>query len=180
MLSSEAARQWTYPHTKTAEEARAAAEQCAYIRAEGWVAIEDNDRIDRMSASFLDVVAMVRRSVRLALEESAEVQELRAQIEQERSSADVGPKAQRSAAHRRVREQEAQVEALLDQLAEGELPAPSAQTIDDIRLWISVFAPGRILARFYPFEDEPRYHAVAALKRDCFVDADLANLLVAY
>src|SRR4051812_20001041 len=52
---------------ETAEEARAAAEQCAYIRAEGWVAIEDNDRIDRMSASFLDVVAMVRRSVRLAL-----------------------------------------------------------------------------------------------------------------
>jgi hypothetical protein len=165
---------------RTAEEARAAAEQCAYIRTEGWAAIEDNDRIDRMSASFLDVAGMIRRSVKLALEDSAEVQELRAQIEQERKSMDGGPKAQRSAAQRRVREQEAQLEAVLDQLAEAQMPAPTEQTIDDIRLWISVFAPGRILARFYPFEDEPRYHVVAALKRDCFVDADLANLLVAY
>ena len=95
-------------------------------------------------------------------------------------SADVGQKSQRSAAQRKLREQEAQLEAVLDQLAEAQMPAPSEQTIDDIRLWISVFAPGRILARFYPFEDQPRYHVVAALKRDCFVDADLANLLVAY
>jgi hypothetical protein len=164
----------------TAEEARVAAERFAYIRTEGWAAIEDNDRIDRMAASFLDVVGMIRRSIRLSLEDSPEIQELRAQIENERSSMDAAPKAQRSAAQRNVRDHEAQVDVLLDELAQVHMPAPPAETIDDIRLWISVFAPGRILARFYPFEDEPRYHVVAALKRDCFVDADLANLLVAY
>lgn len=83
---------------KTGEEARAAAEQYAYIRTEGWAAIEDNARIDHMSASFLDVVGMIRRSAKLALEDSPEVQDLRAKIEQERRSVDVGPKAQRSAA----------------------------------------------------------------------------------
>ena len=43
-----------------------------------------------------------------------------------------------------------------------------------------MFSAERIIARFYPFEDEPTHHVVAALKRDSFVDSDLGNLLLAY
>jgi hypothetical protein len=164
----------------SAEEARAAAESSAYIRAEGWVAIEDNSRVDHFAGNFLDLIAIIRRSLMMGLEESPELQDLRARLEEQREAANTGTKGQKSAARRRGAELEAELDAVLAQLVEGEMPAPSAQTIDDIRKWIGVFSAERIIARFYPFEEEPGHHIVAPLKRDSFVDTDLGNLLVAY
>jgi hypothetical protein len=164
----------------SAEEARVAAASSAYVRAEGWAAIEDNSRVDYFAANFLDVIGIIRRSLMLGLEESPELQDLRAKLEEQQEAANTGTKGQRSEARRRATQTAAELDSVLAQLVEDQLPAPSAESIDDIRKWIDVFSAERIIARFYPFEDEPRHHVVAPLKRDSFVDTDLGNLLVAY
>jgi hypothetical protein len=40
--------------------------------------------------------------------------------------------------------------------------------------------PERINFRVYPFESVPEFQVIANLKRDCFVDGNLENILFAY
>jgi hypothetical protein len=40
--------------------------------------------------------------------------------------------------------------------------------------------PNRTNLIIYPFGDYPQFHIIANLKRDCFVDTDLENILFAY
>ena len=154
----------------SAEEARTAAASSAYIRVEGWAALEDNARVDHIAANFLDVIGIIRRSLTAGLlEESPELQDLRTKLDEQREAANTGTKAHRAEARRRAAQLEAQLNSVLARVAESQVPAPSAETIEDIRKWIEVFSTERIIARFYPFEVDPGYHVVAPLKQDFFV-----------
>jgi hypothetical protein len=136
-------------------------------------------RIDHIAEHFLEILEFIKRSAVSGLEDTPEVQALRAAVDEQRTRAVGLTKAQRSAALRQVKEMEQQLGDVLSQLA-GADEAPPEWLIDGIRKWISVFTPGRITLRAYPNEDEPAFHLVANLKRESFVDADLGNLLLAY
>ncbi|MFN8225067.1 MAG: hypothetical protein U0R50_17680 [Gaiellales bacterium] len=164
----------------SAADARNAAMSSAYLRAEGWVSIEDNTRIDHMTAHFLEVVDIMRRSALMGIEGHPTVVALRSQIEDAKKAVAQMPKDSRPAARQQASNLERQLAELLSHLTSEVIEGPPPQTLDDIRTWIRVFSPGRILARVYPFEDEPAHHVVAALKRDCFVDSDIENLLLVY
>ncbi len=52
--------------------------------------------------------------------------------------------------------------------------------VEGINTFIDTFMPRRINFRVYPFESVPSFQIRSNLKRDCFVEEDLDNILLAY
>jgi hypothetical protein len=150
----------------------------SYVLAEGWAVIEDYERLDGMVRAWPEVMAFIERCVVSAFEESPELQELRAQLEEAREKALRTPAKQRATVREVGRNEEA-LSLALKTLAGFEDPPPD-WLLEGIRRWIEVFLPGRITLRVYPFEQGPAFQLICNLKRDSFVDADLGNLLFAY
>jgi|SRR5581483_8457075 len=164
----------------SAEEVRNLLQPSSYVRAEGWVSIEDYDRIQRIAGEFPALLEFIQRCAASGVEQSEELQELRRQLDEQRQRAIGQPNKQaRQHALRQVSNLEKQFTSALKEATRPEAP-PEQWLIEGIQKWIDVFLPGRITLRLFPFDEVPNFQVVANLKRESFVDADLGNLLFAY
>jgi hypothetical protein len=153
-----------------------------YIRAEGLAAIEDYQRIKRIAEKFNEILEPIRESQRHSIKQTNEYQEAKRRIDERRSEANETNDRNRK---RSILDEVKKLEQELERLVESVVDAGVSQNIpswliDAVGLFIDTFIPGRLNIRIYPFQDFPKFHVVANLKRDCFIDSDLENILFAY
>lgn len=150
-----------------------------YIRTEGWAVLEDYQRIKNIADKFKEVNEFIGKCVLSSLEQTPEYQALQSQIKDKKSEI-------KGLTDRNIR---AKQEIILKTIEENlEKQKRKATTIGDLPDWllkgtknfIDAFMPNRTNLIIYPFGDYPQFHIIANLKRDCFVDTDLENILFAY
>jgi hypothetical protein len=161
---------------------RAAVEPAAYIQAEGWAVFEDYERLTSMVGNFNGLLEVIRNSARQSFEEVDEMKELRSTIAAQKQALDrERDKSRQQRARAELRKHEKQISDLLDgflaSTTAGDVPK---WLVEGIRLWVSVFNPGQLHLRLYPFETVPEFHILANLKRSLFGDGDVENALFAY
>ena len=149
-----------------------------YIRAEGWVSIEDFGRIKNIFSNFNDIAAFISRCVLSSLEQTEDYQDILKSIEQLKQQAKEAKGSSRALINLKIKEME-------NQLKEIAVTAIGQTKVEDwliegTNLFIDTFLPGRLIYRFYPFEDKPGFNILANLKRECFVDNDLEHVVFAY
>jgi hypothetical protein len=60
------------------------------------------------------------------------------------------------------------------------LDVVSEWLVHGVRQWVDTFMRDQINLRIYPFESLSNFQVISNLKRECFVDANLENLIFAY
>ncbi len=163
----------------TAQQIRSHLVTAPYLRAEGWSVIEDYERIKKIAADFPAIQEFIGRCSIQSMQQKPEIQSVQRQLDDARekanAEADRNKKAKALATLRAV---EDKFQALLrGALGWEEVPR---WLLDGMGLFINTFMPGRINLRVYPVEGVPQFQVLANLKRDCFVDGDLENVLFAY
>lgn len=149
------------------------------LRAEGWAVIEDYERIKNISAKFNPVVDFIGRCGMSNVEQSGEYQPLMKQLDDLKSAA-------ASQADRNKRAKASKQLAVIEERVREAIKSATGLAgvpewlISGMALFIDTFMPGRINLRIYPFESVPSFQILSNLKRDCFVDDDLENVVFAY
>lgn len=163
----------------TAQQIRSHLVTASYLRAEGWSVIEDYERIKKIAADFPAIQEFIGRCSIQSVQQTPEIQSIQRQLDDAREKAnletDRNKKAKALATLRAVEDRF--LTLLRDAVGWGEVPR---WLIDGIGLIIDTFMPARINLRVYPVEAVPQFQVLANLKRDCFVDGDLENVLFAY
>lgn len=163
----------------TAELIRPKLIEVSYVRAEGWAVIEDYERIKKIAGNFNDIIEFIGRCGMIAMEQPEEYKEIQRQLDAARAEANTErDKSKRAKALSRVKSYEARFREEIQKLLK--LEGIPQWLIDGIALFIDTFMPGRINLRVYPFESVPNFQVLANLKKDCFVDGNLENVLFAY
>lgn len=149
--------------------------QFDYVKVEGWATIEDYERLKRLAEKFNDISRFIKECQIDNSEVGDEVKKLHQQLEDFRKkvSKETNPnkKAQEQAKLKKLQsdfDRITQADKIPDYLING------------IQLFINTFLPGRINFRVYPFEEHPSFQLFANLKRECFIDTDIENLIFSY
>ena len=150
-----------------------------YIRTEGWAVLEDYQRINNIADRFKEVTDFIGKCVLSSLEQTPEYRVLQSQIKEKKTQI-------KGLTDRNVRtKQEMILRTVEEDLENRKKKATSFGDLPDWLLkgtkhFIDAFMPNRINLMIYPFDDYPQFHVIANLKRDCFMDTDLENVLFAY
>lgn len=148
----------------------------AYVRATGWVTIEDYEKLIYFTDNFKELGRFIGMCGLQGNETFKTVfSEIEAAKQKANEEANRNKKSQLLA---RIAKLEEQVDAAIES-------AVSLSSVPDflvrgIRLFVKSFLPNHISLRVYPFERCPNFQLVAGLKRACFVDGDLDNVLFSY
>ncbi len=153
--------------------------QAFYIRVEGWAVIEDYERMKSIAARYNRIAEFIARCGVSELEQTEEFQALQQQIEAARQRVEaIKDKNKRSKEDRTLRQLQQRFQEQLTALTGLSGVAP--WLVEGMGEFIDTFMPDRINLRIYPFDDLPVFNVVGNLRRTCFVDADIENLLFAY
>ncbi len=149
----------------------------SFITAEGWAEFQAYDRFAKIAANFNALSEFFEQSSKEALTKSPEWQAIQDQISSMRQlvNAERDP-SRKGQIKQKLKELESSIQERL-KAQRNVLPEWQVKGID---LFIQTFMPNRLDLRIYPFEKNPRFNIVSNLKRDCFVDADIENVLFAY
>lgn len=151
-------------------ETRQQFDHSAYLRAEGWCAIEDFDRIYEITKKFNDLITFVKRS---ELEGVYGKEEIVSHLKELDLSGQTNTKQFKDLTAKRK-----EVERLVTKgISWSKLPS---ELFEGIRNWIDTLAKHRLNIRLIPFTEHRELQIIANLKRDCFVDEDLDHLLFGY
>lgn len=161
---------------------RASIGEIPYMRAEGLATIEDYTRLQKIATKFNEILQPVRTSIRQTILATDEYQKEVKQIDSIRAKAhETSQRHQKKLIDNQVKQLESQLEEKVQELISTLSSTTIPQwLVDAIELYIDTFMKGRVNIRIYPFEPFPNFQAIANLKRDCFLDNDLENLLFAY
>ena len=150
-----------------------------YIIVEGWVKFEDYARLYHIADNFDGIVDLINQSTRYGVESSEAFCRIKDEIEGARASIKtIKDRNQRSVEEQKIKDAEKKLEIELSRIS-------SVQKVPDwiiagIKNWITVFCSRRIDLRLIADERLKAMQFVASLKRECFVDIDLENILHAY
>ena len=151
-------------------ETRKLFDHSAYLRAEGWCAIEDFDRIYEITKKFNDLLSFIKRS---ELEGLYGKEEVVSRIKELDLSGQTNSKEFKELSAKRK-----ELEKLVKKGIEWSKLPP--ELFEGIRNWIDTLARHRLNIRLVPFTEHKELQIIANLKRDCFVDEDLDHLLFGY
>lgn len=165
-----------------AREIREKIEGFPYVRAEGKAVFEDYERMKRISNNFNEILEFIRESQRQAFKQTTYYQEARAIIANRRVQANqTSDRKQKQAILNQIKQLEQELENRVETLISSALSENIPNwLIEAVSSFIDTFMPKRLNIRIYPFEDFPSFQVVANLKRECFIDNDLENILLAY
>lgn len=150
-----------------------------YVRAEGWVMLEDYRRMSEIAANFNSLMAFLIRCSTDTAKKSPEYQELSAQLTEMKERAKAQPnRDERAREVERVKSIERQLEAMLEGAASG--GKVEDWLVQGIMQLVELFKRDHVNLRLYPFEERPGFQLLANLKPNCFVDGDLGNFRFAY
>jgi hypothetical protein len=143
----------------------------SYVRAKGWVSIEDYRQIYKIINKFNELADYIGKCSLINKKEYKEIVE---QLKIAKVEANDG---KNKSARIKARNLEDDLKKL-EQIKEI-IPLEKWFT-DGPSLFIDTLMPERINFRVYPFESVPEFQVIANLKRECFVDGNLDNILFAY
>lgn len=151
----------------------------SYFRVEGWSVIEDYSRFYEFTKCFNDLSEFLGRCSLSGLELTEEYKQLLNDVESFRSRA-----ASENDRNRRIKLQD-EARGIESKFREYLRSATGLGPVEEwllagLRLFIDTFVPERIDLRIFPFESLPEFQVIANLKKECFVDGDLENVLFAY
>jgi len=148
----------------------------AYVRASGWVTIEDYEKLLYFTDHFKELGRFIGMC---GLQGDEGAQKVLADLEVAKQKAnEESNRNKKSQVLARIAKLEEQVDAAIDSAVN--LSGVPDFLVRGIRLFVESFLPNHISLRVYPFESCPGFQLVAGLKRACFVDGDLDNVLFAY
>jgi hypothetical protein len=115
----------------------------------------------------------------MGLEELKEFQELEKQIKEAKMQVEKlkGGK-KKIITKKELEKKELELEKMIRDLS-GLKEVPE-WLLNGIKDFIDTFIANRINLSIYPYNEAPSFHVLANLKRDCFVDSELENLIFAY
>lgn len=145
-------------------------ESSPYLRAEGWCAIEDFDRVYEITHKFNDILDFVKRS---ELENLTDKDKVLSRLKELDLAGESNSREFKELSTRR-KNIDKEVKKAIDW---ERLPSELFQGIRD---WIDTLARHRLNIRLIPFEKYREFQVIANLKRNCFVDEDLDHLLFGY
>lgn len=149
---------------------RSELENGSYIRAEGWGSIEDYKMIMKIMDKFNNIADFLSKC---EISNTYDYRDLRSKLESANAKASEGNKYARSNAKKIESE-------LSKMMMGGKIKQLDAWFVDGLSLFADVLMPERINFRICPFESVPEFQIAGNLKRDCFVDSSLDNILFAY
>lgn len=150
-----------------------------YIIVEGWVKLEDYTRLYHIADNFSGIVDLINQSTRYGLETSEAFIQIKEEIQLARANLKtIKDRNQRSVEEQKIKDAETGLEIKLSEIS-------SVQKVPDwiiegIKNWIRVFCSERVDLRLIADESFREMQFVASLKRECFVDIGLDNILHAY
>ena len=150
-----------------------------YIRSTGWAVIEDYNRIKNIALKFNKISEFIARCAVSEIEVSQEYQKLQEQLNlvqvQIKSE---NNRNKRTILQKKLDQTKIQLENYLREITGlGSVPE---WLIEGMSEFIDIFMKGNINLRIYPFEEFPSFSIISNLKKECFVDSDLDNLIFAY
>ncbi len=167
------------PSTSSAEPIRDALAGFSSVRAEGWAVFEDYERIKRISERFNSVMEFIGRCGMRELEKSPDYQALMESLDDARKAAEANKdRNQRAKDLEKLKTIERRFQAVIEE--QTGLTPVDEWLLEGMGFFIDTFMPNRINLRIYPFEDTPEFQLLSNLKRDCFLDDDLENVVFAY
>jgi hypothetical protein len=146
-------------------------EGASYVRAEGWASIEDYKQINKIMCKFNEISDYIEKC---RIINTKEFKDIQMQLITAKSEI-MNEKDKIKKTKVRILEEELKK---LEQIKE--ITRLEDWFTDGLRLFIDTLMPERINFRVYPFESVPDFQVIANLKRDCFVDGYLENILFAY
>lgn len=155
---------------KSLLETRTQFEKSSYLRAKGWCAIEDFDRIYEITENFNDLISFVRKS---ELESTFDIEPIIDRLKE----LDLSGK-NNSKEFKDINNKKKEIEKQIKKEIEWSKVPP--ETFEGIRNWIDTLSKHRLNIRLVPFVEHRELQVIANLKRDCFVDEDLDHLLFGY
>lgn len=143
----------------------------SYVRAKGWASIEDYKQIYKIIGKFNELADYIEKCCLINKKEYKEI------VEQLKIAKVEGNDGKNKSARIKARNLEDDLKKL-EQIKE--ITPLEKWFIDGLSLFIDTLMPERINFRVYPFESVPEFQVIANLKRECFVDGNLDNILFAY
>lgn len=151
----------------------------SFIVVEGWSEFWTYDRFKFFLSKYGDLSRFDQMGRLHNFKQSDLYKQAEQEIEQlrTRSGEEKNPSIKSS-----IKQQIRQREAELDQAIKSfDIPNPIQDwQIEGINTIIDTFMSKRLDLRIYPFEQNPNFNFVCNLKHDCFLDADLENILFSY
>lgn len=149
---------------------RSELEKRSYIRAEGWASIEDYSMIRKIMNNFNDIADFLSKCQNI---NTSEFKELLLQLESLKVEASKGDKKAKSD----IKRIESDLQSLIEINRVNKL---DKWFIDGLNLFADTLMHNRINFRICPFENVPQFQVTGNLKRECFLDGNLENILSAY
>lgn len=150
-----------------------------YIIVEGYVNIEDFDKVSFITQKYPSITEFIQQCAMSGIEESEEYQDFMKKIEEKRDEINnITDKNKRRQQNKKLDEQIHEFNKILKTNAKFEdIPG---WLLEGIQLFIETFLPNRIMIRIYPYMSRPENHFIGNLKRHCFIDDDIDNIINAY
>lgn len=143
----------------------------SYVRAKGWASIEDYKQIYKIIGKFNELADYIGKC---SLINKKEYKEIVGQLKTAKVEASDGK-------NKIARIKARNLEDKLKEMEQFKEITPLEKWFTDgLGLFIDTLMPERINFRIYPFESVPEFQVIANLKRECFVDENLDNILFAY
>jgi hypothetical protein len=149
---------------------RSELEKGSYIRAEGWASIEDYNMIRKIMGNFNDIADFISKCQNINTEE---FKDLQSKLELSKVEADKGDKKAKSD----IKKMESDLLRLIEINRINKL---DKWFIEGLNLFADTLMHERINFRICPFENVPQFQITGNLKRECFLDGNLENILFAY
>lgn len=151
----------------------------SFIKATGWVNIEDYDRLSLIAQRFNSIARFIQECSLANTEDKGEYEKVRKELEahkrQTSQNKDRNAKAKDTA---RIAKLEEDLEKLMDgHLNKNSIPE---YLVEGVQNFVSTFLPNRINFRFYPYESLPTFEILSNLKREHFVETDIENIIFSY
>ncbi|WKN43572.1 DUF6414 family protein [Tunicatimonas pelagia] len=150
-----------------------------FVKATGWVNIEDYDRLKKIAERFNAISMFIQECSVEGTDIKEQYGQLKKEIKKQRKIIsqykDRNAKTKDTA---RLNKLEEDLITLLDENIEGgKIPQ---YLVDGIQLFIDTFLPNRINFRFYPYDQIPQFEILSNLKRENFVETDIENIIFSF
>lgn len=151
----------------------------SFIKATGWVNIEDYDRLKEVASRFNSISRFIQECGIAESPAKEQYNQLKDEIKKQRKiieqQKDRNIKTKDTS---RINKLEDDLDALLNEhVKSNQVPA---YLVDGIQLFIDTFLPNRINFRFYPFDEFPDFEILSNLKREHFVETDIENIIFSF
>lgn len=149
-----------------------------FVKATGWVSIEDYDRLMLISERFNDISTFINEC---GVSQTGNVDYIKLRKDLDRLKKEAKSKKDRNTSVKelaRISKLESDLQELVFNIS-GNDKIPE-YLVEGIQLFINTFLPKRINFRFSPYEIFPEFEILSNLKRENFVETDIENIIFSY